>query len=89
MPHRFFNVHRIEMELNKMGIDVIAQKENKHRSGILITKIKHPKEIVKKLAEKNIIVSARGEGVRISNSIFNNEKDVETLMVELKEIIGK
>lgn len=77
----------IEEKLAELGIGVIAQKEDKHRSGILIAKIENPKEIVGKLSEKNIIVSARGEGIRISNSIFNNEEDIERLMDELKEIL--
>jgi selenocysteine lyase/cysteine desulfurase len=77
----------LENKLAELGIEVIAQKEDKHRSGILIAKIPNPKEVVAKLSERNIIVSARGEGVRISNSIFNNEEDITKLMLALKEII--
>jgi len=77
----------LEKELSELGIEVIAQKEDKHRSGILIAKIPNQKEVVGKLSERNIIVSARGEGVRISNSIFNNEEDFEKLILALKEII--
>ena len=79
--------HLIEEKLSELGIEVIAQKEDKHRSGILIAKIPNPKEVVGKLSKKNIIVSARGEGVRISNSIFNNKADIEKLINELNEIL--
>ena len=77
----------LEKRLQNLGINVIAHPNDKHRSGILIAKINHPKEVVGKLAEKKIIVSARGEGVRISNSIFNNEDDIDVLITALKEIL--
>jgi selenocysteine lyase/cysteine desulfurase len=77
----------IESKIRELGIEVIVQDNDLHRSGILIAKMNHPKAIVEKLLQKNIIVSARGEGVRISASIFNNEKDVETMIAALKEIL--
>ena len=77
----------LENKLAELGTEVINQKEDIHRSGILIAKISNPKDVVAKLFEKNIIVSARGEGVRISTSIFNNEEDIEVLIRELKEIL--
>lgn len=79
----------IEDKLRELGIPVINQKEDIHRSGILIAKIPNPKDVVTKLFEKNIIVSARGEGVRISNSIFNNEEDIEVLIKELETILKR
>lgn len=78
----------LQNQLETLGVKVIVQEKDINRSGILIAKIKNPREIVSKLAEKNIIVSARGEGVRISTSIFNNEKDIEILIHELKSIIN-
>ncbi len=75
--------HFLEDKLCRLGIDVIVQKEDKNRSGILIAKLPDPKKWVNKLAELNIIVSARGEGVRISTSIFNNEEDIEKLIKAL------
>ena len=44
----------LELKLNELGIDVIAEKEDLHRSGILIAKLANPKDIVAKLSEKNI-----------------------------------
>ncbi len=81
--------HLIEDKLRELNIEIIVQKEDKRRSGILIAKIPNPKFIVGELMKKNIIVSARGEGVRISASIFNNEDDIEILVSELKKIIQK
>ncbi len=77
----------LEEKLRQLGIDLIVQKEDKHRSGILIAKIENPKFVVDELFKKNIIVSARGEGMRVSASIFNNEEDIEKLIAELKNII--
>jgi selenocysteine lyase/cysteine desulfurase len=79
--------HFVKEKLSSLGIEVICQEEDKHRSGILIAKIKNPKFVVGELSKKNIIVSARGEGVRISTSIFNNEEDIEKLVYALKEIL--
>ncbi|MEN8118160.1 MAG: aminotransferase class V-fold PLP-dependent enzyme [Bacteroidota bacterium] len=88
VANRVISINRlIEKKLIALGVEVIVAQEDKHRSGILIAKIPNPKEVVSKLAEKNIIVSARGEGVRISNSIFNNEDDIEILIRELKEVL--
>ncbi len=78
----------LEKKLGDIGIKVINQKKDIHRSGILIAKIPKPKDVVAKLVEKNIIVSARGEGVRISTSIFNNEEDITKLISELKNILN-
>jgi selenocysteine lyase/cysteine desulfurase len=79
----------IEKKLIEMGIEVICQQEDIHRSGILIAKIPDPKSVVEELLKKNIIVSARGEGIRVSASIFNNETDVQTFIDELKTILKK
>lgn len=79
----------LEKKLRSLKIDVINHKEDKHRSGILIAKIKNPKFVVEQLFKKNIIISARGEGIRISTSIFNNENDIEKFTKVLSEILSK
>ena len=78
----------LEKKLTDLGLKVICQEEDKHRSGILIVKVDNPKEVVSRLLEKNIIVSARGEGMRISTSFFNNEEDIEKLIIELSSILN-
>jgi selenocysteine lyase/cysteine desulfurase len=88
MNRVLFLNHLIEEKLRTLGIELIVQKEDKHRSGILIAKIQNPKFVVEELFKKNIIVSARGKGVRISASIFNNEEDIEKLITELKNLIS-
>jgi selenocysteine lyase/cysteine desulfurase len=88
MNRVLFLNHLIEEKLRTLGIELIVQKEDKHRSGILIAKIQNPKFVVEELFKNNIIVSARGKGVRISASIFNNEEDIEKLITELKNLIS-
>jgi selenocysteine lyase/cysteine desulfurase len=77
----------IEEKLRQLGIELIVQKEDKHRSGILIAKIPNPKMVVEELFKKNVFVSARGEGMRVSASIFNNEEDVAAFIKELAIIL--
>jgi selenocysteine lyase/cysteine desulfurase len=88
LANRVIQLNRLlEEKLNGLGIEVICQEENKHRSGILIAKIENPKKVVAKLFEKNIIISARGKGLRISASFFNNENDIEVFIAELEKIL--
>jgi len=77
----------LQNKLIDLGLEVICRDEDKHRSGILIAKMDDPKKVVSKLFKKNIIVSARGEGMRVSTSIFNNEEDIQKLIRELKKIL--
>ena len=88
MERVLFLNRQIEEKLTKIGIEVICQQEDKHRSGILIAKIPNAKTVVSELLKKNIIVSARGEGIRVSASIFNNETDIQTFIDELKIILN-
>jgi selenocysteine lyase/cysteine desulfurase len=46
----------------------------------------NPKSIVAELEKHNIIVSARGEGIRVSTSIWNNGEDIELFIKTLKKI---
>lgn len=71
-------------KLQQKGFELASPTDEKHMSGITIVKVKNPEETVEKLRKKNIIVSARGEGLRISVSVFNGEVDVEGVVVALK-----
>jgi cysteine desulfurase / selenocysteine lyase len=88
VANRVIQLNRLlDKKLRGFGLEVICQEEDKHRSGILIAKIENPKKVVAKLFEKNIIVSARGEGMRVSASFFNNENDIEVFIAELDKIL--
>ncbi len=78
----------LTQELQKSGLPypVASPLHEQYRSGITILKMESPQPVVAELRKRNIFVSARGEGIRISVSIFNNEDDIIQLISALKEI---
>jgi selenocysteine lyase/cysteine desulfurase len=74
-----------------MEVEILSPiEEKKFRSGIILFKAgnKKPPVIVEELEIKNkIIVSARGRGIRVSSHFYNNEEDIDTLIVSLKKIL--
>jgi cysteine desulfurase / selenocysteine lyase len=73
-----------------MKLEILSPiEERKHRSGIILFKArkKKPLEIVNELGKRRIIVSQRGVGIRVSTHFYNNEQDVDRLMIGLKEIL--
>ncbi len=89
------NIHKRIISLNKLtqakieqlGLDLITPAGDNQRSGILIIKTRNAKSITNELARRKIIVSARGEGIRVSISFFNNESDIDAFSREVKHII--
>ncbi|MFY9796625.1 MAG: aminotransferase class V-fold PLP-dependent enzyme, partial [Candidatus Nitrosopolaris sp.] len=76
--------------LEDMKLQILSPiEENKHRSGIILFKArkKKPLEIVNELGKRKIIVSRRGSGIRASPHFYNNEQDVDRLMIGLKRIL--
>jgi selenocysteine lyase/cysteine desulfurase len=43
-------------------------------------------DIVRRLAKRKVIVSARGKGLRVSVHIFNNFDDIDRLIGALREV---
>jgi selenocysteine lyase/cysteine desulfurase len=78
----------LEKKLKENNLQIASVLDKTYRSGITVVRINNAKEIVEKLREKKIIVSARGEGIRISVHIFNNFDDIDKLVTELKAIIS-
>ncbi len=73
-------------KLKESGIEIITPLARKYRSGITIIKLEDPEKIVKKLYRKKIVVSARGGGLRISLHVYNNRRDIDRLVNELRKI---
>lgn len=71
--------------LDRLGIQLASPSEEKFLSGISILKTRHAKEVVELLRKENIIVSARGQGVRVSVNIFNNKADIDKLISVLEK----
>jgi cysteine desulfurase / selenocysteine lyase len=79
---RFLRAH-----LEALRMPVISPSGENQLSGITVVKMENPALVVKALREKGIFVAARGEGIRISVSFFNNEEDILKLNDALKELI--
>jgi selenocysteine lyase/cysteine desulfurase len=74
--------HRLQAERFKIASPLNRER----RSGITIVEMRNAPEIVTRLEEKKIIVSARGKGLRVSVHIFNNFDDVDRLISGLREL---
>ena len=77
--------------LQNLKLQILSPiEERKYRSGIILFKArnKKPVDIVMELEKRNnIIVSARGKGIRVSAHFYNNEDDIDKLIVSLKRIL--
>jgi cysteine desulfurase / selenocysteine lyase len=77
-------------KLQELDLDIISPlEEEKMRSGIIVFKMPDALEIVRKLEEKRIIVSARGGGIRVSPHFYNNEEDVDILIRALRALCNR
>jgi len=65
-----------------LGLKLQTPKEKQSRSGIVNFKIDKPQKLVEKLAKKEIIVSARANGIRVSPHFYNTEEEIDSLMKE-------
>ncbi|HNW43782.1 MAG TPA: aminotransferase class V-fold PLP-dependent enzyme [Elusimicrobiales bacterium] len=72
--------------LKAAGLETATPLEPRCRSGITIIKARRPAAAVEKLAAMNIMVSARGAGIRIALHFYNNSRDIDRLMAGLKKI---
>jgi len=87
-------IHRRVIYLNKLlqqkaealDFSVIAPLRDENRSGILIVRTGNAKRVKEELVARNIFISVRGEGIRVSVSYFNNEKDIELFIREAEKI---
>lgn len=77
-------------KLHDLNLDIISPlEEEKSRSGIIVFKMPDAVEIVRKLEEKRIFVSARGGGIRVSPHFYNNEEDIDILIRALRALCNR
>jgi len=76
----------LHQRLDEEGVRVASPRMRDQRSGITIIEMRKAPDVVKSLAEKKIIVSARRDGLRVSLRVFNNFDDIEHLVAALREL---
>jgi cysteine desulfurase/selenocysteine lyase len=76
----------LHQRLDEEGVRVASPRMRDQRSGITIIEMREAPDVVKSLAEKKIVVSARGEGLRVSLHVFNNFVDIDQLVTALREL---
>ncbi len=72
--------------LNQKGYKIISSREKGEKSQIVSLMPKEGQtsmEVFSLLEQKKIIISARGERLRISPHIFNNRSDIDKLIEEI------
>jgi cysteine desulfurase/selenocysteine lyase len=74
--------HQLEAE----RFNIASPLKREQRSGITIVEMRNAPDVVNCLAERKIIVSARGKGLRVSVHIFNNFDDIDRLIGALREV---
>lgn len=69
-----------------LGYRLTSPRELQHRSGIVHFLAKDAQKKADRLKDKNIIISARSNGLRVSPHFYNTEEEIELLIQELKKI---
>lgn len=70
--------------LSRLGVRVLSPG-GAHRSGETLCAFTHPAHVVGFLAERNIQVTEKPEGIRVATHFFNDEQDVDRLVAALRE----
>ena len=70
--------------LDARGFEIVSPREGRHRSGIVVFKVKDPESTCRALLKQGIYVSARGEGIRVAPHFYNTEGEIGTLLKKLE-----
>jgi cysteine desulfurase / selenocysteine lyase len=74
-------------KLSEAGWRVLSPlRDEKMRSAETLVHAENQDDLVAALGERNIIVTRKPQGIRISTDFFNNEEDIENLVEALKDI---
>lgn len=75
---------RLTSRLDESGWNVLSPLgEEKFRSAETLVAAENPAQVVSHLAEQNILVTEKPQGIRVSTDFFNNEEDIEQLIRNL------
>ena len=76
--------------LIESGWNVLSPLDDEQsRSAETLVALDNPARVVAQLAEKNVIVTEKPQGIRIATHFFNNEDDIERLVEALNETRGR
>jgi len=69
--------------LKNSGFNLTTPEETEHRSGIIHVTTDRAEDKAKRLARKQIIISARSHGLRVSPHFYNSEEEIDHFIREL------
>lgn len=79
-------VHKLRARLASDGFNIVSSGESGSTSGILLVKLENADEWAVSLKNRNVWVTARRGGLRISAHAYNNEADLDQLMQAMLDI---
>jgi selenocysteine lyase/cysteine desulfurase len=83
------NIQVRSLELNRMLTSRLGNKvlsplgEERFRSAETLVAAENPAKLVAQLAQQNIFVTEKPQGIRVSTDFFNNDDDIERLIRNL------
>lgn len=79
----------VQAGLEARSVPVLSPRDPRRGSGIVAALVPEPAEAARALAERGVLVSARGGSLRISTHFYNDEADVARLLELLPEVAGR
>ena len=75
---------KLTAQLTEAGLKVLSPlEEEKFRSAETLVAVENPANVVSHLAQHNILVTEKPQGLRAATDFFNNEDDIEILIRNL------
>ncbi len=72
--------------LSAAGFAVASNREVDKRSGITLVDVAEPTKVASQLKERDIFVSAKGLGLRVSLYLYNSFEDIDRFVAALTDI---
>lgn len=73
--------------LSAAGLPIASTTAPMHRSGITLVRVPDPTAVAAALKERDVFVSAKGLGLRVSVFIYNTEEDIDRFVHELRTLV--